>query len=935
MPMFQDPAELRRRRQSASPDVPDGAPPAAARPIAIQLSASRRLSEESIRTDLCEGPLPDSPPVKTPNQDPAVATSDRAELIERLKRGESPTWIPNRHLESLFHHRSPPSPTRTRVPSATSPTALLPAADITGEQTARPPSRPSETEDRLQDGLGIERPRSALHSGDFTQHSASPRAHQPRGRAEETLWETGHHVEYSSASWLATSPPRHSNAIDIGARDGTRRPPARQRGSVAQTPFTSHRSGPSSLSSSFSCSFAYVHPTSPLVQSESNDDADFTVPMSSIDIGDSVMARNPRRHTLASHDYGSPTPRVRTASAHPPAHEPSSSVRREGTYPYQAHQPRRSLTSFSSFSPGSTGPPPGTPAYLRSRRPSFGSDSSPLQHASMVGSYEESILRGRMSTTPSRPLDFLAQIGVLGIGKCKPSLRCPPHVTLPFSAVFYSYSSTSHGRSNSEDGPSPYVGMIDLENGLAKQGGEANRARRKLQSRSLARRTMEDQPEDISMGGDLPTDLITGAPSDDAGPQAPGKAKRRSASPRAPPGGSYRIPGKGQLQIIIKNQNKTAVKLFLVPYDLAGMDPGTKTFIRQRIFSAGIPIGGAVGKGPSEESSGAAAATAPAAPARPILRYLIHLHICCPSKGRYYLYKSVRVVFANRVPDGKEKLRSEVTFPEPRFSTYKPTRVMHPPAATAQMSGPAALLAADKAFRRRSSGFMLDSSAGSHMLPSPGVLDMLDGGASRQLQTSNSGGGRSSSSISSISRSHHSGRFAAPLAPVSFTAPGFFAASTPSGGGADAGGVCPNTPVDPSPVPLRLPRGRLESVTSDGSDSTTGGGQTTRPGDANEPSPGPIAPAMTAWPGRVGGGGDDGSRSLDIGEDGLGRGSESVLPPYSKLSRGDVGYGGNAFAVASSSGLQGLAVAAEGLLSQRLRSLGVRSELEPVGGESP
>lgn len=934
MPMFQDPAELDRSRRSASPDAPDGTPPAATRPIAIQLSAaSRRLSEESIRTDLCEGPLPDTPPAKTPDQDPAVATSDRAELIERLKRGESPTWIPNRHLESLFHRRSPPSPTKTRVPSATSPTALLPAADITSEQAARLPSRPSEAEDRLQDGLGVERPRSALHSGDFTQHSAPPRAqaHQPRGGAEEALRETDRHVEHSPTSWLATSPPRHSNAIDIGVRDGSQRPPVRQRGSFAQAPYTSHRSGPSSLSSSFSCSFAYVHPTSPLVQSESNDDADFTVPMGNIDIGDSVVVRNPRRHTLASHDYGSPTPRARTASAHPPAREPSPSVRREGAYPYQAHQPRRSLTSFPSFSPGMAELPPGTPAFLRSRRPSFGSDSSPLQHASMVGSYEESILRGRMSTNPSKPLDFLAQIGVLGIGKCKPSLRCPPHVTLPFSAVFYSYSSTSHGRSNSEDGPSPYVGLIDLENGLANQGGEASRARRKLQSRSLARRAMEeDQSEDVSMGGDSPTDLLTGAPSEGIGPQAPAKAKRRSASPRAPPGGSYRIPGKGQLQIIIKNQNKTAVKLFLVPYDLAGMDPGTKTFIRQRIFSTGIPIDGAVGKAAPEENSKGATA---AASARPILRYLIHLHICCPSKGRYYLYKGVRVVFANRVPDGKEKLRSEVTFPEPRFSAYKPMRVMHPPAATAQMSGPAALLAADKAFRRRSSGFMLDGSVGPHMLPSSGVLDMLDGGVSRSLQTSNSGaGGRSSSSISTISRSHDSGRFAAPAQPVGFTAPGFFGTFTPSGGGGgggDAGGVCPNTLTDP--MPLRLPRGRLESVTSDGSDSTTAGARAIRPGDAHE-----LPPA--AWPGHVVGGssgGDDGSRRLDNDEDGLGRSGQAVPSPYSKLTRGDVGYGGNAFAVASFHGPQAVPVVAESLLSQRLRSLGVQSDLGPVKDESP
>ena len=39
--------------------------------------------------------------------------------------------------------------------------------------------------------------------------------------------------------------------------------------------------------------------------------------------------------------------------------------------------------------------------------------------------------------------------------------------------------------------------------------------------------------------------------------------------------------------MVIKNPNKTAVKLFLVPYDLEDMVSGTKTFVRQRIFSAG------------------------------------------------------------------------------------------------------------------------------------------------------------------------------------------------------------------------------------------------------------------------------------------------------------------------------------------------------------
>lgn len=308
----------------------------------------------------------------------------------------------------------------------------------------------------------------------------------------------------------------------------------------------------------------------------------------------------------------------------------------------------------------------------------------------MVGSYEESILRGRMSTTPSKPLDFVAQIGVLGLGKCKSSLRCPAHVTLPFPAVFYSYETTTHGRAGkSEDGPSPYVGQIDLENNLP-HPEEPREIKRKRHTSDIGR----TQTEDLDMmDGQFNTQVS------EREHRRSEKQKRRSTSPRAPPGGSYRIPEKGQLQIIIKNPNKTAVKLFLVPYDLAGMEPGTKTFIRQRSYSAGPIITTAL------SSTAQAMNSSPLD--RPILRYLVHLHICCPSRGRFYLYKSIRVVFANRVPDGKEKLRNEISLPEPRFSVYKPGRDYG--SGIGSISAGASLIA-DKAFRRRSSGFPLGQS---------------------------------------------------------------------------------------------------------------------------------------------------------------------------------------------------------------------------------
>lgn len=322
----------------------------------------------------------------------------------------------------------------------------------------------------------------------------------------------------------------------------------------------------------------------------------------------------------------------------------------------------------------------------------------------MVGSYEESILRGRMSTTPSKPLDFLAQIGVLGLGDCPSSLRFPAHVTLPFPAVFYSYASTPHGRSNSDDGPSPYVGQIDLENGL--RSLEGSKARRRSHQRRISEaRARRGEGASVDEGMDVEMMGVGVASGPGCSPDARELAKQQrrrrgdhsssSSSPKAPPGGSYRIPQKGQIQIIIKNQNKTAVKLFLVPYDLTGMEAGTKTFIRQRSY------GGTATEDNNNSSNNNNNKDKDKDGDKAVLRYLVHLHICCPAPRRYYLYKSVRVVFANRGPDGQEKLRNEITLPEPRWTPYKAVRQMPMPMP---MQG---LLLGDQASRRRSMGFSL------------------------------------------------------------------------------------------------------------------------------------------------------------------------------------------------------------------------------------
>ncbi|ROT38658.1 hypothetical protein SODALDRAFT_311550 [Sodiomyces alkalinus F11] len=776
---------------------------------------TRKISEESIRTEFCDGPVLDSPRPATPegchgpDLGPVSVTSDRAELIDRLKRAQSPQWISSSHLEALFksrdsHDPSSPIPSQSPYPPR-SPSShlvhspdLLPPADITPEKARGPPKvaevRSSDDEARLREGLNIQRPRSALHSGDFTQlESRSDRDPDCDADADADADADPDR----DRTRTPTSPPRprpRPFAFD-------RRPcPSYADPTEHIDPGDDFRSIPSSLSSSYSTSFAYKAPTTPLVQSESNEDLEPAWPRNVI--------YHPRRHTLTA--APSPLNLLNLPPRGPAAAALGgglSAHRREGSLPYQAHQPRRSLTLAASGSPF-LGTSPQMPALLRSRRSSISAESSsPLQHASMVGSYEESILRGRMSTTPSKPLDFVAQIGVLGLGKCKPSLKCPPHVTLPFPAVFYSYGNSSlYGRAPSEDGPSPYVGQIDLENGLPNQSDE-NRSRRKMQSRYAERRLAEEQTSPPPLDGPSEEGLDR-EPNRDR--DRANRPRRGSGAPRAPPGGHYRIPEKGQIQIVIKNPNKTAVKLFLVPYDLAGMEPGTKTFIRQRSYSMGPVI---------EDAPVSEASTAD----RPILRYLVHLHICCPAKARFYLYKNIRIVFANRVPDGKEKLRNETTWPEPRFTAYKPVRAMHPPlsAASASASGPGAMLAAETAFRRRSSGF-----TSGHF---PRGLEAMDGG---------------------VSPSPHDrlGR---------------------DGNAATHAG-------------LRSPT-MTESTSSSSS----------QPGSCNNSRPGT--------------------------RDGL----DAQIARYEKLSKGDVGYGGNSFAGASGLRSPG---GAESLLSQRLRSLGVQGQ---------
>jgi hypothetical protein len=167
-----------------------------------------------------------------------------------------------------------------------------------------------------------------------------------------------------------------------------------------------------------------------------------------------------------------------------------------------------------------------------------------------------------MSTVPSRPIEFIAQIGVLASGTYKP--KCPPHVTIPFNAYFYQLENVGVG--------TPYVGTVDLEDATRK---------------------------------------------------------------------GYRVPAVGQVQMVIKNPHRTAVKLFLVPYDLSDMPARSKTFLQQKSYV---------------NTKG--------------LHSAIHLSFVCDDKRRVYANKTIRVVFAHKSAlDGNERLKTVTDGPnDPKYT---------------------------------------------------------------------------------------------------------------------------------------------------------------------------------------------------------------------------------------------------------------------------
>ena len=247
-----------------------------------------------------------------------------------------------------------------------------------------------------------------------------------------------------------------------------------------------------------------------------------------------------------------------------------------------------------------------------------------------------------MSTAPSPPVKFLLHLGVLGFSPCPPSLRAPPQIIMGFPASWYELSG-------------PYVGSAELNSAQFASSTSVN--------------------NNATSGGQSPVTRRYG----------------------------YRIPPKGQLQLVLKNELGTIRKVLLIPYDLLDMPMGSKTFIRVRYVCDAKE-----GKEGKEKG-------------REVTVYAVHLNFVSPparsgrkrgvsveagttfdmememddplggmnrqekqekmeekkEKPKIFLSKSIRLIFPSRTPDEEERLRPVREEPgegSSRFSSW-PTSV--------------------------------------------------------------------------------------------------------------------------------------------------------------------------------------------------------------------------------------------------------------------
>ncbi|KAI8610902.1 hypothetical protein BC830DRAFT_1143695 [Chytriomyces sp. MP71] len=280
---------------------------------------------------------------------------------------------------------------------------------------------------------------------------------------------------------------------------------------------------------------------------------------------------------------------------------------------------------------------------------------------SLVGSYEESILNGRMSCLPSKPLPFVCELGVVAVGKCKnPALQAPKPLRLAFDACFYEFGggAANFGQGSSGTGSVGVGGFVGVSPAASGTTG--------LFGSSVGSTIGLDDGVISPYVGNVDVEGLGGLIWDINDFDGEMEVRKNWI-------GGYRVPAKGQLQIIIKNAADTAVKVYLIPYDLRDMPPNSKTFLRQKTYMISKPP--SANPTPVTSISRRGSVTSPTVhPPKDRLRDAIHIHFQCSSRKRIYITRTMRVVFAHKALESDEKWRSVIETPgEDRYTPMSTT----------------------------------------------------------------------------------------------------------------------------------------------------------------------------------------------------------------------------------------------------------------------
>lgn len=209
---------------------------------------------------------------------------------------------------------------------------------------------------------------------------------------------------------------------------------------------------------------------------------------------------------------------------------------------------------------------------------------------------------------------FTLQIGATGFnggGKktLEAKLKSPPHVRVPFEARWYDLEGGPGGAAVG----TPWVGCVDLEGYYRHQNEQRQcRADGGMEDGNMADGGVEQTGRSSGLRHDpsvLKRDrrrssIPTGLSSE--GEQLPRLSGRPSfsntVSPRPELGSDankhantpfpgYELAPQGLLQLVIKNEI-SAIKVFLLKYDLAALELGGKMLVRERDYIAVPPVAG-------------------------------------------------------------------------------------------------------------------------------------------------------------------------------------------------------------------------------------------------------------------------------------------------------------------------------------------------------